>query len=235
MKGSSPSRLSTSVATRITGKTLRTSISWFMRLRASAAPGLALCRIMVASACCSSAVALGASPCAVAAASSGVPQLRSISSSSRRASRPALAREGAAEGERPCPLRIRGGEENAHWTALGDADQGCTLRPGGVHDRSHVVHARLQRWDAADAVGHSGSPLVEANESAERREPTVEGGHSRHLPGELNVRDEAGYVHDVEGSVACDLVGDADVAAARVTGLGVHGHILTGSLDQVER
>src|SRR5256885_11472745 len=32
--------------------------------------------------------------------------------------RPALTREGAAEGERPCPPRIRGGEENAHRTAL---------------------------------------------------------------------------------------------------------------------
>src|SRR5207237_8935217 len=155
------------------GKTLRTSISWFMRLRASASawaralPNHGRERLLLVGGRTRSESSRGGR-CVLRRPPTALdflvfaPRLL-IANAERIVRRPALAREGAAEGERPCPLRIRGGEENAHRTALGDADQGCTLRPGGVHDHSHVVHARLQRWDAADAVGHSRSPLVEAN------------------------------------------------------------------------
>ena len=76
--------------------------------------------------------------------------------------------------------------------------------------------------DARDAVGHTGAALVEEDEAAERGESRqeVRVGGTRHA--ELDVRHPPLDVDEVERAVAHDRVGDVDVAAARVAGLGRH-------------
>ena len=136
--------------------------------------------------------------------------------------------------QRPHPLRIRGGEQDAHRAALGQAEQSRALRPDRVHHRADVVHARLQRR-RAHGVGHPLSSLVEADEAAERRELRQEVGVVGNRPRELDVRGERRDVDDVERAVAGDLIRDRDVAAARVASLGLHPRIVAHVGSSSER
>ena len=122
----------------------------------------------------------------------------------------------APENERSGPLRVRCREENAHGNALLEPDDRGSLRACGIHDRPQVVHPRLERRNAVHRVGHPGAPLVEDDETRERRQPAAEVAVPRRLPTELHVRDITGHEDDVERTVARDLVGDVDVAAPGV-------------------
>jgi hypothetical protein len=92
---------------------------------------------------------------------------------------PHPARERAADDERRCALRVGRREQDGHRGALRHADEGRTAGPDGVHDSPDVVHARLQRGRAADAVRHPRPALVEANQPGERRELLERGGQDR--------------------------------------------------------
>jgi hypothetical protein len=71
------------------------------------------------------------------------------------------ARRGVDQHEPFRALRIGGGEEHCERTALAESANDGPLRTGGVHHRPDVVHARLQRRIARDAVGHARAALVE--------------------------------------------------------------------------
>ena len=72
----------------------------------------------------------------------------------------------------------------------------------------------------ATAVGQPGAALVEEDQARERGEPLEEARAARLLPVQLEVGDEPGHEDQVDRAVADDLVGDVDVAALRVAGLG---------------
>ncbi len=123
---------------------------------------------------------------------------------------------GAVRGEGGHPLGVGGGEELAHRAALGDAEQCRSLAPRGVHHGTQVVHALLEGGRAARAVGEALAALVVAHEPGERLHPLGEVCGARVLPHHLLVGDESGHEHEVERTVARDLVGQAHVAVAGV-------------------
>ncbi len=130
--------------------------------------------------------------------------------------RPHPPRKGAPNDECRRPLRVGRREEDAHRRSLGEAVERSSSRADGVHDGTDVVHARLERGRAADAVGHAGAALVEADQPRERRQPLEERREARYRPVKLEMRDVAGDEDEIERAVARDLIGDVDVAAPRV-------------------
>jgi hypothetical protein len=64
-------------------------------------------------------------------------------------------------------------EQRADRRALAEADEGCLLRAGGVHDCTNVVHALLERG-ADNAVRHAGSTLVEQEQAADQPQSVEE-------------------------------------------------------------
>jgi hypothetical protein len=129
-------------------------------------------------------------------------------------------RIGAVDDEGPHPLGIRGGEEDAHRPAFRVPEERRRLAPDGVHDRSHVVHPRLEVREPHVSVGQPGPALVEADEPGERPEPPQHVGIGRVLPVDLEMREEPGDEDEVErGDVfreAGDLVCDVHLSASRV-------------------
>jgi hypothetical protein len=109
-------------------------------------------------------------------------------------------------------------EDRGHRAAFRDPEDGGALALGGVHDREKVVGAFLQRCRTGDGVGQSGPPFVEEHETAEGREALVAARHQRILPYELDVRDEPWCEHHVDGASPDNLIGDADIAGAGVSG-----------------
>jgi hypothetical protein len=85
-----------------------------------------------------------------------------------------------------------------------------------IHDRAHVVHARFEIGHAERSVRETGTALVEPDQARNRAESFEEVRMTRLLPVLLEVGDEARDEHEVDRAVAGDLVGDVEVAAARV-------------------
>jgi hypothetical protein len=136
--------------------------------------------------------------------------------------RPHAARKSAAHDERRRSLWISRGEQDTHGGPFREAVERRALRADRIHDRAHVVHARLQRRSAANGVRHAGAALVEPDQTSEGRKLLQEGREGRELPLDLEVRHVPRDEDEVERAVTDDLVGDVDVAAARVAGLGTH-------------
>ena len=78
---------------------------------------------------------------------------------------------------------------------------------------------RVSKSGEPDApVGEARPALVEADQPGERLEPLEEACVARELPSDLEVREEPGHQHEVEGTFPGDLVRDVDVAATARTG-----------------
>ncbi len=131
---------------------------------------------------------------------------------------------GANHHERARLLRIRRGKERAHRTALRHADERRVVRSHLVHHRPHVVHALLERRELGDAIGEAGAALVDQDEARERRQAVEKAREGRLGPEVLEVRDPAHDEDEIARTAADDLVGDVDVAAARVVRLGHRHH-----------
>jgi len=93
------------------------------------------------------------------------------------------------------------------------------LDTGGVHHRPDVVHPLLERRHAADAVGRPRAALVEADDPhAIRQLAEIVAGE---LFVELHRRKvEAAREDEVGRPRAEDAIGDVDLAALRVSGIG---------------
>src|SRR6266550_4318210 len=128
------------------------------------------------------------------------------------------------EDKRTRALRIRRSEEDGHAAAFRVPEQCGVLRPDCVEDGAHVVHPLLERRQPVgrNPVGHPCPALVEEDQSGERRQALEKARRLRLFPQELDVRDPAGDVDEVERPVADDLVGDVDIATLRVSGLRRH-------------
>jgi hypothetical protein len=138
--------------------------------------------------------------------------------------RPHLPRKHTADDESCRPLRMRGSKENRHRRTLGETVEGRAARADSVEHSSHVVHARLQRRCAGDRVGHARSTLVEPNQPREGREPVDELSKTGELPIELDMTHERWHPHEIEGTLAGDLIREVNVSALRVPrAASVHG------------
>src|SRR5262249_48714601 len=127
--------------------------------------------------------------------------------------------------QRGRPLGVRRGEENAHVSTLGVAEQRGTLRTDRLEHGADVVHALLEgrQLVVGDAVGESCAALVEEDEAREGGEALEEVRHRRLLPHQLDVRDPARNVDEVARPLARHLIGDVEIAAPRVPGPGPDG------------
>ena len=81
---------------------------------------------------------------------------------------PECPRNRASKDQRCGALRIGGGEQDAHRSALGEAEEGGALRPDRVHHGPDVVHARLERGRAAHRIRHPRAALVELDQATHR-------------------------------------------------------------------
>ena len=123
----------------------------------------------------------------------------------------------AKQHERLCSLRIRRGEHRAQHTTLRGAEQGCALRPDRIEHRSQIVHPLFQRRRPSDPVRQPRTALVERDQPRERRQPLEEAPVGRQLPRVLDLIRPAARVDKIQRTPADHLVGDAEIAAPRVT------------------
>ena len=92
-----------------------------------------------------------------------------------------------------------------------------SARPsGGIHDDLDVVAALREAPEAEVTSRQPRSAFVERQDAADALEPGEDRLEARNLAHEVEVRDEAGDVDDVERPVAAQRPGDFHVAAARV-------------------
>ena len=136
------------------------------------------------------------------------------------------ARRGVDQHEPVRALRIGGGEEHGERTALTESANDGPVRAGSVHHRPDVVHARLERRVAGDAVGHARAALVEQKQTPQLHQPDEEAHNRRVLPAQLDVVREARDPDEVELSFADHLVCDVDFAAHRILRFRLHRHSL---------
>jgi hypothetical protein len=85
-----------------------------------------------------------------------------------------------------------------------------------------LVGLMAGRWQLAirHAVRHSRAAPVEEDQSCERGQSLQESRERRDLPPVLDVRDPAVHEDEVERTLAHDSVGEMDIAAPGVAGLG---------------
>ena len=122
----------------------------------------------------------------------------------------------AVQHERLRAFRIRRREQDRHRHALRDAHEHGALGADRVHHRAHVVHPFLERDRSDVAIGETEAALVEADQTAERRQPAEEAGDRRVLPLDVEMAREPLHQHQVEVALAEHLVRDVHVPALRV-------------------
>jgi hypothetical protein len=116
---------------------------------------------------------------------------------------------------------VRRGEQHAHRPAAADAEQNRTFRAGFGHDDVDVVHPQVERAQLVegDWIGDTASALVERDQACEGIEPLEEGGEVGLVPLHLDRVPELRREHNVDRSLADDLVGNVNVARLRVARL----------------
>ena len=165
----------------IDGRTSRTSISAFMRVSATAAPGLAPIRRYDAHQSRKRGIVRHAGR-ALFEADRAAPLIEDRAGRTRRARSgrlsPRIVRVAHAAGvaadrhERFGLLRVGRREQRAERSALGHADQHRARRSRRFHHRPHVVQPLFERRQLADrhGIGQAGAALVEQDQPPERRE-----------------------------------------------------------------
>ena len=105
------------------------------------------------------------------------------------------------------------------------ANTAAVREPDRIHHRDHVVHLLLEGRRGRDRVRQAGAPPVEHDQPRERGHPPEVKGDRRLLPVGLDLRDPARHEHEVDGTVADDLVGDVDIGIAHVSSPGGHERV----------
>jgi hypothetical protein len=83
----------------------------------------------------------------------------------RRRHQGAELRKAAVEHQGGGPFRIGGGEQHAHRTTFGHADDGGPLGPYGVEDGPYIVHPLLEGGHLWHPVREPGAALVEQDQA----------------------------------------------------------------------
>jgi hypothetical protein len=129
-------------------------------------------------------------------------------------------------------FRVCRSEQYAHCRSIGEADERTPLRADRIHDGANVVHSFFQRWHAGDAIGKTLPPLVEGHHAPQSGQTLQECSVSGQFMDEFDVGNRARNDHDVERTVPDRLIGDVDIAAARVARLRNSG-LVHGSLYEL--
>ncbi len=96
--------------------------------------------------------------------------------------------------------------------------------PDRVHHGPDVVHRRLDRLHLAHTIREAGPALVEHQHAAARGKPFDVAHEERLLPGREQIAGDPAHEDEVRRACADDLIGDRDIAAARVAHFGrLHG------------
>ena len=135
---------------------------------------------------------------------------------------PGRARDGRVQDEggdaigvlRRQPQRDRAAERIAPQRGARAADR--------VEDGDRVAHLVLEARRRPDPLGQAGPAAIEQDEARERGVALEEAAQARQLPHVLDLGDPTRQEQQVERALADHLVGDAHVAAARVSGRGRH-------------
>src|SRR5437016_5450939 len=120
---------------------------------------------------------------------------------------------GAVEDQRAGPLGVRPGKEQAEGSAFRHSEDRGRARVGGIHYGADVVHPLFHAWNCRYRIGEACASLVEEDEARERGEAGKKPRVAWLFPRDLHVRDEAGHHHQVDRTVADDLMRDADLPA----------------------
>ena len=133
---------------------------------------------------------------------------------------PAL-RARAVEDEGRRLLGVGGGEQRRDRRSVALPEDRRALDPEVLQHRADVVDPLLGRRQVVglDAIGEPEPAPVEDDQPREARKPAQEPPDGRFVPVEVELRDPAGDEDEV-GAFADGLVGDPEVAARRVVGLG---------------
>ena len=122
----------------------------------------------------------------------------------------------AIEHELAYPLGSRGCEQDRQWAAFRVAEESRPLATHRVHDGTDVVHPSLEVRQPARSIRESRAALVESDQASERAEAVEKVRRAGIVPVEFEVRDESWDEHEIELSVAGDLISDVDIAASGI-------------------
>jgi hypothetical protein len=92
-----------------------------------------------------------------------------------------------------------------------------TFQAVGVHDGADVVHAFGGAAEPEISPREAGSAFVEGEDASEPSKSVEQRGEGRHLPAQIQMRDESRHVDDVYGAGTEARVRDVDHAAPCVT------------------
>ena len=125
------------------------------------------------------------------------------------------------EDERRGALRVGGREDEGHHRRADAGHQGGPFGADVVEDRPKVVDPLLDRRQVVDAdrVGQAGATLVEDDDATERRQLVEQPGKGREVPHGIDVAEPLVDEDEVGRAVSEHLVGDVELAGARVARL----------------
>jgi hypothetical protein len=118
-------------------------------------------------------------------------------------------------------------QHGSKLTALVMAEDRCPVRPDGIHDGHHVRGAVLERRQPSrrKPVRHSSAAPIHRNEPSPLRDSLKERDRLRTLPQQLDVRDEALDVDEVDRTLPSHAVRDGNVPVEGVLGTRRNRHI----------
>src|ERR687895_2083676 len=111
---------------------------------------------------------------------------------------------------------MRGRDEDAEWTALGDTQESGTLRSHRLHDGQDIVHLLLEGRKSPDTVGQPRAALVQHDQPGERCQPFEKSSVGGLFPLSLDVAEEAAEKHEIDRGIAKYLIGNVRLAALRI-------------------
>ena len=128
-------------------------------------------------------------------------------------------------------LRVGSGEQYAHRTALGCAEQRRALGAHRVHDGSNVIHPLLEGGQLCGLVRKTCPSLIKQNESSERGQASIISSERRVFPGIIYVGYPSRNIDQIDWSISHHLVCNLDIAASGVSrfGSGVRRHRCAGA------
>jgi hypothetical protein len=124
------------------------------------------------------------------------------------------------------PARVGRGHQDREGPDIVRGHERGALRSDRVEHGDRIVHPLLEgrRRRGRNWVREPDAAPVEAHQPAERRQPLGGTGQERLLVPRVSGDEIGVHQHEVEWSVAEHLVGDVDVAALGVSGLGGQAH-----------
>jgi hypothetical protein len=107
------------------------------------------------------------------------------------------------------------------------------LRAYRVHYRAQIVHPVFKGWQFVvwHAIGKPGAAFIKHDQSRKGAEPSQKSSESRLLPGQLDMRNPARNVNEIDLSFAHHLIGNVEITAPSVLSLGQHFHLVGVSLS----